>query len=262
MIGDLVGMSGRHLLRDNLTTIKNRYNIDVCIVNGENAAAGLGLSKTLAQEIFDYGVDAITMGNHTWSKRDLISGIEDFPALIRPANGPSSWPGRGYTVVRHNKGNVIVVNLLGRVFMDSLDDPFQMIVPLLNELKEKYRTRLVVVDFHAEATSEKIAMGWFLDGQTTLVAGTHTHVQTADERILESGTAYITDVGMTGPVDGIIGMDRQSSLRRFVERLPAPYETARGRAQLQAVIVSAEDASGQARSIQRINWPHLMQTDE
>lgn len=262
MIGDLVGVSGRHLLRDNLSAIKNRYNVDICIANGENAAAGLGLSTVLAQEIFDYGVDAITMGNHTWSKRDLINGINDFDNIVRPANGPASWPGKGYTVIRHKLGNVVVVNLLGRVFMDAHNDPFQMILPLLDDLKKKFRTRLAIVDFHAEATSEKMAMGWFLDGHATLVAGTHTHVQTADERLLENGTAYITDIGMTGPIDGIIGMDRQSSLRRFVERLPAPYEAARGRSKLQAVLVSAEEASGQARSILRINWPHILDTGE
>ena len=262
MIGDLVGASGRHLLRDHLSVIKERYQIDICIANGENAAAGLGLSVPLAQEIFDYGVDAITMGNHTWSKRDLLTGIEDLPALIRPANGPDSWPGRGHVLVRHQKGNVLVINLLGRVFMDALSDPFQTIGPLLDDLKKKYQTKLIVIDFHAEATSEKMAMGWFLDGRVTLVAGTHTHVQTSDERMLENGTAYITDVGMTGPVDGIIGMDRQSSLRRFVDRLPAPYEAARGRARLQAVVVEAEAVSGQARSIRRINWPHSVQTGD
>ena len=261
-IGDIVGASGRRILKDHLAVIKERFEIDICIANGENAAAGLGLSTQLAEEIASYGLDAITMGNHTWSKRDLIKTIDDLSYVARPANGPASWPGRDHVVIRHHQGNVIVVNLLGRVYMDAHNDPFQMIKPLIDQLKKKYQTKIVIVDFHAEATSEKIAMGWYLDGETTLVAGTHTHVQTADERLLEAGTAYITDVGMTGPVDGIIGMDRESSLRRFVERLPAPYEAARGRSALHGVVVDVDRASGQARSIRRISWPHSIGSGE
>ena len=261
-IGDLVGSSGRKFLKAKLTALKAQYQTDLCIANAENAAAGLGLTQSLAHEIHEAGVDLLTMGNHTWSKRDFIGGIDDMREVVRPANGPETWPGRDHTIVRNEKGTVIVVNLLGRVYMDSLNDPFQMILPFLENLKIKYKTKIVVVDFHAEATSEKIAMGWYLDGQATLVAGTHTHVQTADERLLEEGTAYITDVGMTGPIDGIIGMDRKSSLRRFVERLPAPYEAARGRSALNAVIISVDCASGQARTIKRICWPHLNLTGE
>lgn len=261
-IGDIVGASGRNLLRDHLSVIRERFAIDVCIANGENAAAGLGISVPLAEEIHEYGVDLITMGNHTWSKRDLIKTIDDLPYVIRPANGPASWPGRDHGLIRYETVNVIVINLLGRVYMDAHNDPFQMIVPFVEQLKAKYKTKIVVVDFHAEATSEKIAMGWYLDGRVTLVAGTHTHVQTADERILEAGTAYITDAGMTGPVDGIIGMDRESSLRRFVERLPAPYEAARGRSALHGVIINVDTASGQARSIHRLSWPYSIGSGE
>ena len=257
MIGDIVGACGRRLLKDHLTDIRQAYSIDVCIANGENAAAGLGLTSTLAKEIFDYGVDVITMGNHTWSKHELLSSIDDFTNLIRPANGPAGWPGRDHTVIDHPKGKVLVINLLGRVFMDAMDDPFATAERLLTRYKKDYNTKIAVVDFHAEATSEKNAMGWYLAGKASLVVGTHTHVQTADERILESSTAYITDVGMTGPLDGVIGMDRSSSLRRFVDRLPAPYEAARGPGALHGVVVRIDTASGQARSIERIRWPDM-----
>ncbi len=252
MIGDVVGSTGRRMLKEHLTILKKKYDIDVCIANGENAAAGLGLTPRLAQDILGCGVDVITMGNHTWSKFELIERIDTIPQVIRPANGPPTWPGQGYTIIQHPAGRVLVINLQGRIFMDPMNDPFATADSLLSRLKIDYNVRMAVVDFHAEATSEKIAMGWFLDGRVTLLAGTHTHVQTADERLLERGTAYITDVGMTGPMDGIIGMERQSSLRRFVERLPAPYEAAQGRGIFSAVVVTADPLSGQATAIERL----------
>ena len=253
MIGDIVGSTGRRMLKEQLPRLKQRLAIDVCIANAENAAAGLGLTPRLAQDILGCGVDVITLGNHTWSKFELIDRIDTLTHVIRPANGPQSWPGQGYTIVRHPAGPVLVINLQGRIFMDPMNDPFATADRLLSQLKIDYNIRMTVVDFHAEATSEKIAMGWYLDGRVTLVAGTHTHVQTADQRLLECGTAFITDVGMTGPLDGIIGMDRQSSLRRFVERLPAPYEAAQGRGLFSAVVVTADPLSGQATAIERIS---------
>ncbi|HBP38092.1 MAG TPA: TIGR00282 family metallophosphoesterase [Clostridiales bacterium] len=251
-IGDLVGSDGRKILKARLPEMKKNWQIDVCIANAENAAAGLGLTASLAREIKACGVDLLTMGNHTWSKYELLQSASDISYLVRPANVPVSWPGQGYAVINHPAGRLLVINLLGRVFMDQADDPFATVDQLLNRLKKEQAVKLVVVDFHAEATSEKNAMAWFLDGRVTLLAGTHTHIQTADERILERGTAFITDVGMTGPVDGVIGMEKQSSLRRFVDRLPAPYEVARGRSALCAVYVEADPATGQAVRIERI----------
>jgi metallophosphoesterase (TIGR00282 family) len=251
-IGDIVGSSGRKLLKAKLPEMKKKWQADVCIANAENAAAGLGLTASLAREIQTCGVDVITMGNHCWSKHELLNAVDDIRHLVRPANVPAAWPGRGFTVFEHPSGRLLVINLLGRVFMEPVDDPFTTADQLLNNLKKEYDTRLSVVDFHAEATAEKNAMAWHLDGRTSLVVGTHTHVQTADERILERGTAYITDVGMTGPTDGVIGMERESSLRRFVDHLPAPYEVAGGRSALCAVFVEADPATGQALQIERI----------
>jgi metallophosphoesterase (TIGR00282 family) len=251
-VGDIVGSGGRKLLKAKLPEMKKKWQADVCIANAENAAAGLGLTASLAREIQACGVDVITMGNHCWSKHEFLHAVDDIRHLVRPANVPAAWPGHGFTVFDHPAGRLIVINLLGRVFMEPADDPFTMADQLLNNLKREYDTRLSVVDFHAEATAEKNAMAWHLDGRTSLLVGTHTHVQTADERILERGTAYITDVGMTGPTDGVIGMERETSLRRFVDHLPAPYEVAGGRSALCAVFVEADPTTGQALKIERI----------
>ncbi len=251
-IGDLVGSSGRKLLRAKLPEMKKKWQVDICIANAENVAAGLGLTATLAHDIQDCGVDIMTLGNHSWSKHEFLYSAENIRHLVRPANVPKAWPGRGYTVYDHPAGKLLVINLLGRVFMEPADDPFATADQMLNELKSEQGIKMTVVDFHAEATSEKNAMAWFLDGRVSLVAGTHTHIQTADERILERGTAFITDVGMTGPINGVIGMERESSLRRFVDRLPAPYEVAKGYSALCAVCVEVDPSTGQARRIERI----------
>ena len=251
-IGDLVGVGGRKLLKAKLPGIKSEWKIDVCVANAENVAAGLGITSGLARDIYACGVDVITLGNHSWSKHEFLNSIDDFPHLIRPANTPSAWPGKGATVFDSPAGRLIVINVLGRVYMEPADDPFAAADRLLTELKEKHQTRLSLVDFHAEATAEKCAMAWFLDGRATAVVGTHTHVQTADERILDRGTAFITDVGMTGPTDGVIGMERASSLRRLVDRLPSQYAVANGRSSLCAVVIEADPASGRAIRIDRI----------
>lgn len=251
-IGDLVGSSGRKFLKAKLTALKAQYQTDLCIANAENAAAGLGLTQSLAHEIHEAGVDLLTMGNHTWSKRDLLRSADHIPYMIRPANMPRSWPGLSYSVLSHSKGKVLVINLLGRVFMDAADDPFATADQLISSIKRQQGITMTVVDFHAEATSEKTAMAWHLDGRVSLLAGTHTHVQTADERILPRGTAYITDTGMTGPINSIIGMDIDSSLRRFVDRLPAAYACAKGPAVLSAVSVSVDEKTGRAEKIDRI----------
>lgn len=252
MIGDLVGSTGRRMLKEKLPELKKRHGIDLCLANGENAAAGLGLTPRLAQEITAMGVDLITLGNHTWFRRELVERIDTLPQVIRPANGPASWPGRGFKVVNHPAGKVLVANLLGRVFMEPLHDPFTTMDQVLQQTRQDLQVPLAVVDFHAEATAEKMALGYYLNGRVTAVLGTHTHVQTADERILDRGTAYITDIGMTGPVEGVIGMDPASSLRRLVDHLPAPYEAAGGKGQFSAVVITADPATGRATAIERI----------
>jgi 2',3'-cyclic-nucleotide 2'-phosphodiesterase len=251
-IGDLVGSAGRKLLKAKLPEIKKQRRVDICIANAENAAAGLGLTASLAREITECGVDIMTLGNHSWSKYELLQSADDIRNLVRPANVPAAWPGRGYLVFDHPAGKLLVINLLGRIFMEPADDPFAYADRLLAQLKEEHPVKLTVIDFHAEATSEKNAMAWYLDGRVTLLAGTHTHVQTADQRVSARGTAFITDVGMTGPIDSVIGMEVESSLRRFVDRLPAQYEVARGRCALCAVLVEADPATGRAQSIERI----------
>lgn len=252
MIGDVVGSTGRRMLKEKLPELKKRYAVDLCIANGENTAAGLGLTPRLAVELQELGIDLITMGNHTWSKRELVDRIDLLKTVIRPANGPANWPGVGVRLFESPAGKVLVTNLLGRIFMEPMNDPFLTADQVLSRYKAEYNTAIAIVDFHAEATAEKMAMGYYLDGRATLVVGTHTHVQTADERILARGTAYITDVGMTGPIDSIIGMDPASSLRRLVEHLPAPYEAANGKGLLSAVVISADPKTGRSTSIERI----------
>ena len=251
-IGDIVGSGGRRMLRQDLKELKRQRQIDMCVANVENAAAGMGLTAALAQEIREAGVDLMTLGNHSWARHELLDTIDRIPGLVRPVNGPSSWPGRGHLLYNHPLGQVLLINLLGRVFMDPVDDPFAAVDRVLEEVPDSAQNRIVIVDFHAEATSEKNAMAWYLDGRATLVAGTHTHVQTADERILDQGTAFITNIGMTGPVNGVIGMDKATSLRRFVDHLPTRYQMAQGPSALCAVVVDADEKTGRARRIERI----------
>ena len=251
-IGDIVGSPGRRFLTDCLPGLHRHYQYDVCLANAENAAAGKGLTSSLAHRLQESGVDIMTLGNHAFARTELLGTIDALPFVVRPLNVPASWPGRDYAVHTTPAGSIIVINLLGRVFMDPVSDPFALAVPFLENLKERYGTRLAVVDFHAEASAEKIAFATHMDGHCTLVVGTHTHVQTADERIMRLGTAAITDVGMTGPAEGVIGMERESSLRRFVDRLPAPYEVAEGPAQFNAVFVEADSVTGLASHIERI----------
>src|SRR5262249_13083519 len=210
-IGDIVGRPGRELVRRGLPALVEHHEIDLVIANAENAAAGFGITREIGDDLLDWGVDVMTSGNHIWDKKEALDYIGAEPRLLRPANYPAGAPGNGSYVARTRTGQTAgVVNVIGRVFMLNIDDPFQVVLREIDALKQ--RTRVVFVDFHAEATSEKIAMGWHLDGRVTAVVGTHTHVQTADERILPKGTAYLTDVGMTGPHDSIIGVDIQAAL--------------------------------------------------
>jgi hypothetical protein len=251
-IGDIVGRPGRELIRRGLAALVDRHGVDCVIANAENAAAGFGITKDIGDALLGWGIDVMTSGNHIWDKKEAIPYIATERKLLRPANFPAGVPGRGSIVATTRDGRSVgVVNVMGRVFMNSLDDPFAVVLREIESVRA--RTKLVVVDFHAEATSEKVAMGWHLDGKATLVVGTHTHVQTADERILPQGTAYLTDAGMTGPHDSIIGMEREGALVRFRTGMPSKFEPATGNSRLNGVVVDADDVSGKALSIVRIN---------
>jgi len=251
-IGDIVGRPGRELVRQGLQAIVDHHRIDLVIANAENSAAGFGITRDIGEQLLDYGVDVMTSGNHIGDKKEALDYIGIEPRLLRPANYPAGAPGRGSYLVRtRDNVSVGVVNVMGRVFMLNIDDPFAVVLKEIEELKP--RARIIFVDFHAEATSEKIAMGWHLDGKVTAVVGTHTHVQTADERVLPRGTAYLTDVGMTGPHDSIIGVEIDAALGRFLTGLPAKFETATGNPRLNAVIVDADEQTGRANSIERVS---------
>ena len=252
-LGDIVGRPGRELVRKGLRPLIEHHGVDLTIANAENAAAGFGVTRDIGDSLLEWGVDVMTSGNHIWDKKEVIPYIESEPRLLRPANYPAGVPGRGSYLAQTGDGRAVgVVNVMGRVFMLNIDDPFSVALREIDALRHK--TRVIVVDFHAEATSEKIAMGWHLDGKATLVVGTHTHVQTADERILPNGTAYMTDAGMTGPHDGIIGMEREPSLARFLNGMPSKFEPATGNPRLNGVLVQADDRTGRAISVTRLSY--------
>jgi metallophosphoesterase (TIGR00282 family) len=250
-IGDIVGKPGRELVRRGLAALVDHHRIDLVIANGENSAAGFGITPDIADDLFHYGVQVITGGNHSWDKKEIVPYIQDHPRLLRPANFPVGAPGQGRIVARTSAGVPVgVVNVMGRVFMTAIDDPFRVVLQEIEAVRQE--ARVVFVDFHAEATSEKVAMGWHLDGRVTAIVGTHTHVATADARLLPQGTAYITDVGMTGPHDSVIGVDRGAILQRFLTALPQRFETATENPRLNAVIVTADETTGRAEAIERI----------
>ena len=252
-IGDIVARSGRDLVRRSLKAIVGTYGVDMVIANGENAAGGAGLTRDITDELFKAGIDVLTSGNHIWDKREVLEFIGKTPRLLRPANYPAGTPGSGSYVWTSPSGDTVgVINVMGRIFMAPLDDPFVAVAQHI-EAARAAGARIIFVDFHAEATSEKLAMGWHLDGQVTAVIGTHTHVQTADQRVLPNGTAYLTDVGMTGPHDGVIGMDRAGVITRFLTGLPSRFEAASGDARLHGVVVTADPESGRASAIERLS---------
>lgn len=252
-IGDIVGRPGRDLLRHGLAALASHHNVDLIIANVENAAAGHGITPDIANDLFEYGVHVMTGGNHTWDKKEIFPYIAKQPRMIRPANYPEGAPGLGRYVARAENGVMVgVVNAMGRVFMTPLDDPFRVVLDQIDLVKAD-GAQIVFVDFHAEATSEKVAMGWHLDGKVAAVVGTHTHVQTADERVLPKGTAYITDVGMTGPHDSVIGVDRLAIVHRFLSAMPQRFETATENPRLNGVVVQADEQTGLAVSITRVN---------
>jgi hypothetical protein len=251
-IGDVFGRPGRDLLRTLLARIVERHGVDFVVANVENAAAGFGLTREVGEGLLGLGVHAMTSGNHIWDRKEAAEYVEQEPRLVRPVNYPAGVPGRGTMIGRTVDGRpVAIVNVMGRVFMPAVDDPFVAVRREVSALSAL--SRVIVVDFHAEATSEKVAMGWYLDGSVTAVVGTHTHVQTADSRILPAGTAYITDVGMTGPHDSIIGTDKEPALRRFLTGLPTRFTVATGDPRLHAVVISADDGTGKATSIERLS---------
>ena len=257
-IGDVYGNPGRKAVKECVPLLRKQLEIDFCIANGENCAAGNGITYIIAQELYKAGVDCITLGNHTWSKKEILNFIDSDDRIIRPANFPDKVPGRGYTILKANSKELAVLNLIGRVYMDSVDCPFLSADRELERIKAK--TKVVFVDMHAEATSEKCALAWYLDGKICCLAGTHTHVQTADERILPFGTAVISDVGMTGPYDGVIGVDKDLIIERFITRMPQKFEVARGRVQFSAICLEVDDKTGKALKIERIN--KLLNEDE
>lgn len=252
-IGDIVGRPGRDLVKRGVAALRDYHQLDLVIANAENAAAGFGITRDIGEQILDAGVDVMTSGNHIWDKKEAIDYIGIEPRLLRPLNFPEGVPGNGSYVARTENGvSVGVVNAMGRVFMLNIDDPFAGVLREIEKVKQ--RARIVFVDFHAEATSEKVAMGWHLDGRVTAVVGTHTHVQTADERILPKGTAYLTDVGMTGPHDSVIGVEVAPALGRFLNGMPARFETATANPRLNGVIVEADETTGLAVDIERISY--------
>jgi len=250
-IGDIVGKPGRRAMTSLLHKIIDKYKIDFCIANCENAAGGFGITLEVVDQLLQEGVDVLSSGNHIWDKRDVFDVFEKKKPLIRPANYPGDVPGKGSILEETAAGRVVgVLNLSGRVFIGNLDCPFRTADRELEKIKAK--TDIVIVDFHAEATSEKIALGWYLDGRVSAVVGTHTHVQTADEKILPQGTAYISDVGMTGPVDSVIGVKKDIILKRFLTQLPQRFETATGESVLSAVLINIDEKTGRSTEINRL----------
>ncbi len=245
-IGDIVGSPGRRVVNKLLASLRQAYGFDLVIANAENAAGGFGVTPDTAQELLDAGVDVLTSGNHIWAQKEIFPYLDSEMPIVRPLNYPPGVPGRGYI----NKNGVLVVNLIGRTFMGSFDCPFRAMDQLLAELKPK--PAIIIVDFHAEATSEKMAMGRYLDGRVSAILGTHTHVGTTDAQVLPQGSAYVTDIGMAGPIDAIIGDDVESVLQRFLTAMPHRLSVGRGKTMLNAVLVRVDDQTGKASSIERV----------
>ncbi len=257
-IGDIVGSPGRKIVRERLADLVEHQHIDLVIANGENSASGFGITPRIAEELFQDGIEVLTGGNHSWDRKEIFDYIPNEPRLLRPANFAEGNPGSGiYVGAAKNGVKFAVLNLQGRIFLSPNDDPFRKADSELAKLPAD--VAFVLVDIHAETTSEKIGFGWYLDGRVTAVVGTHTHVATADERVLPDGTAYITDVGMTGPHEGIIGMERATIIKKFIDGLPARFEVASGDVQLNAVLIETDDSGPRnhagrlrARSIARL----------
>jgi len=251
-IGDIVGKPGRRAVSDLLPGLIAECGIDLVIANCENAAAGFGVTREVVEELYNSSIDVLTSGNHIWDKREVLEFITDYETLLRPANYPAKVPGTGAVLMPTAAGEYVgVLNLAGRIFMQPIDCPFETAKSKIAELRKK--TKVIIVDIHAEATSEKKAMGWYLDGEVSAVVGTHTHVQTADDEILPQGTAYISDVGMTGPFDSVIGIKKDAIIERFLTGIPNKFDVAKGDIRLQAVLLDVNSITGKANSIERIS---------
>ena len=253
-VADVVGHPGREALKAILPGLKQESRADLTIVNGENAAGGFGLTAKIAEELRAAGADVITTGNHVFAQKEFVAELPGLDRVLRPANYPPTAPGQGWCVVEASGHQVLVMNLMGRVFLDALDDPFRSADSILAAHSE---AKIVFCDMHAEATSEKTAMGWYLDGRASAVVGTHTHIPTADARVLPGGTAYVTDVGMVGPRDGCIGMDRDVVIQRFLSGVPNRFVVASGPVTFNSVLVNIDGSSGRATAIQRIDREHV-----
>ncbi len=252
-VGDIFGQPGRRIVKETLPKLIEEYSPDLVLANGENAAAGFGITPPLVEELLDLGIAVLTSGNHIWDKKEILPYLAEHSdsRLLRPANYPDGAPGRGLYVGKTAAGiEYAVLNLQGRVFMPSIDCPFRTADALLGRIAARVKIR--IVDIHAEATSEKQALGWYLDGRVTAVVGTHTHVPTADETVLAGGTAYITDLGMTGPYDSVIGIDKQAIIQKFLNQMPGRFEVAKGDVRLSAVLIEADPEAGRALSIRRV----------
>jgi len=250
-IGDIVGAPGRKAVKELLPQLKKEHGFDFVIANAENASGGSGITLKVAEELFSCSVDVLTSGDHIWKKREIFEFIDKEDRILRPINFPDNAPGRGSGVFKTTKGlKVGVINVNGRVFMEALDSPFKTVMSACQELSKE--TKIIIVDIHAEATSEKVALGWYLDGRVSAVLGTHTHIQTADERILPNGTVYLTDVGMTGPYDSVIGRRIEDVLEKFITSVPRRFEVAEGNIQLHAVLVDIDETTGKAKGALRI----------
>ncbi len=254
-IGDIVGYPGRQIIKNKIEHLKKLYQPDFILCNCENAAGGLGINADTADEILGMGIDAMSLGNHTWGQREWLKQAYRYSNICRPVNAPQNWPGFEYVFCQKDEKSILLINVMGQAFIQPvLDNPFQMIENKINELKEKFKTKNVIVDFHAETTAEKITLAFLLEDKVTAVLGTHTHVQTADERILGHGTGFITDVGMTGPANGVLGMSKKISIKRAKEQLPAKYALeVDPRTMLNAVSLKIDHHSGQTLKIERIN---------
>jgi len=251
IIGDVVGDSGVQFVHNNLKSYKKLNNIDFCIANGENSAYGKGINKKCADDLLSSGVDVITMGNHTFNKNDIFALLESGYPIVRPANFPVGTAGEGYIIYDVGEVSIGVINACGRIYLDNLDCPFRAIDAILSKIKDK--ANIIIVDFHAEATSEKIALSYYLDGRVSVVYGTHTHVQTADEKILSGGTAYISDIGMTGPANSILGVKKEIIIDRFLTNMPDRFEVSDEAATLSGIFVEVNEFTGKAEAIERVN---------
>lgn len=252
VVGDVIGRPGRNCVKKVLPGIRDALSVDLVVLNGENSAGGFGITPKVAEELFSYGVDVITTGNHIWDKKEINDYLCHEPRVLRPHNFPGdSAPGKGWHILDAANGlKAGVINLSGRVFLQCLECPFRTAERLIQDIYN--HTQVIIVDFHAEATAEKVAFGWFMDGKVSAVVGTHTHVQTADERILPGETAYITDIGMVGPIDSVIGVEKEIIIEKFLTQLPARFKVAGGPVSFDAVFIDIDEATGRARSIERI----------